>query len=68
MIPVVGIGGGGSQLAKPKSKPDEKLDPMSLATWARLRAAGKIAKPNGAEKMSDNPSVKRPKAGSKKKG
>lgn len=47
-------------------KTKEPLDPTSLATWARLKAAGKIAKPNGAERMDENPNVKRPKGKGKK--
>lgn len=35
------------------------LDPVSIATWARIRAAGKITAPNGAERMDQNPSLKR---------
>jgi len=41
---------------KPKDE-KRKLSAMSLATWARLRAAGKIAKPNGAEVAADNPDL-----------
>jgi hypothetical protein len=33
----------------------EKLDPVSLSTWARLRSAGKIAKPHEAENMGQDP-------------
>lgn len=33
-------------MAKKEEKP---LDPVSLSTWARLRSAGKIAKPHEAE-------------------
>ena len=53
-------------VGKPKGE-NKPLDPVSLATWARLKAAGKIAKPNGAEKMSDNPGVKKRKNGNGKK-
>lgn len=40
-------------IKKKKKKKAIKSDKTSLATWARLRAAGKVpigAKPNGAEK------------------
>jgi hypothetical protein len=49
---------------KEDEKPYRLLDPMSLATWARLRSAGAApigGKPNGAENMDQNPSVKRDK-------
>lgn len=36
----------------------EKLDPVSLSTWARLRSAGKIAKPHEAENMAQDPRTK----------
>lgn len=39
------------------------LDPVSLATWARLKAAGKIAKPNGAERSSKPKPAKKSRRG-----
>lgn len=50
------------EMPRGENKP---LDPVSLATWARLRSAGKIAKPNGAERMSENGAKKN---GKKKNG
>lgn len=44
------------------AKKEEKLDPMSLATWARLRSAGKApigGKPYGAENSSTKPAKKK---------
>lgn len=35
--------------SKKKGTEPPPLDPVSLSTWARLRSAGKIAKPHEAE-------------------
>lgn len=45
-----------------KTKSKKELDATSLATWARLRAAGKApigGKPYGAEISKDKPSKKK---------
>jgi hypothetical protein len=59
---------GGFKLTDPEAATEdgEKLpfklyDPVSLSTWARLKSAGKIAKPFEAENMAEDPRRVKPK-------